>query len=339
MTLAGTRSAVRVGDDGRVRPDGPRLRGVKAGRCATDSLVALGDRGDRLLAGRRWSLAAVVAGGVLMALGVSSGGWAGSRPERSPSPAGAVVAPDDAYGELGLMSFNVCGGVCRRGEVTRTAQFVARMATRRGAGVVLLQELCYSQYREVRDLLARRGFSGRFAPQTHSMACANDDASHGTAFGVAVLVRGRISRSVVEHLPTTPGVEHRVLLGVTAWIAGRPTFVAGVHLSPSPRDGLQQQLRTVEQFVAPRAAGAAIVGGDFNTLPGNPALEPMFARFTELDVTGPGNPAMPTFAAKKIDYVFLSDGHFTPERATTVVTTMSDHRVYLGAAAVTPAVG
>jgi endonuclease/exonuclease/phosphatase family metal-dependent hydrolase len=233
------------------------------------------------------------------------------------------------------MSFNVCGGVCRHGEVATTARFVANMATRQGAGVVLLQELCYSQYRRVHDLLARHGFSGRFAAQTHSRACANDDARHGTSFGVAVLVRGRISRSVVDHLPTSPGVEHRVLLGVTASIAKRSTFVAGVHLSPSPRDGLRQQLRAVEQFVAPRAGGAAIVGGDFNTQPGDPALGPMFGRFTELDETRAGNPEkgeLPTFAAKKIDYVFLSRGQFAGPRASTVVTEMSDHRVYLGTA-------
>jgi endonuclease/exonuclease/phosphatase family metal-dependent hydrolase len=207
---------------------------------------------------------------------------------------------------------------------------------------VLLQELCYSQYRRVHALLARRGFSGRFAAQTHSPACANDDAEHGTGFGVAVLVRGRISRSVVDHLPTTPGAERRVLLGVTASIDGRSAFVAGVHLSPAPRDGRRQQLRAVEEFVRPRADGVAIVGGDFNTLPDDPGLRPMFARFTELDETGVGNAEkmdLPTYAAKKIDYVFLSAGHFAEPRASTVVTRMSDHRVYLGAAAVSRGAG
>jgi endonuclease/exonuclease/phosphatase (EEP) superfamily protein YafD len=86
----------------------------------------------------------------------------------------------------------------------------------------------------------------------------------------------------------------------------------------------------------------AIVGGDFNTLPDDPALRPMFARFTELDETGVGNAEkmdLPTYAAKKIDYVFLSDGHFAEPRASTVVTRMSDHRVYLGAAAVSRGAG
>jgi endonuclease/exonuclease/phosphatase family metal-dependent hydrolase len=292
--------------------------------------------------GRRWSLLTVVAGGVLLALGFSSGGWAGGLPQRPPGPGSAVGARGDAYGKWGFMSFNVCGGVCRHGEVTTTARFVAEVATRRGVGVVLLQELCYSQFRLVRQLLARRGFSGRFAAQTSSPACANDDARHGTGFGVAVLVRGRVTRSVVDHLPTSPGVEHRVMLGVSAMIAGRRTFVAGVHLSPSPRDGLRRQLRAVERFVAPRAGGPAIIGGDFNTLPGDPALEPMFARFTELDETRAGNPevtALPTYAAKKIDYVFLSQRQFMRPRASTVVTALSDHRVYVGSAAVAGGAG
>jgi endonuclease/exonuclease/phosphatase family metal-dependent hydrolase len=287
---------------------------------------AAGRTGVAAVNGRSASLLAVVVGGVLVTLGFSSGGWAGGVPPKPPAP------------RAGLISFNVCGGVCRHGEVATTARFIAAVATKRDVRVVLLQELCYSQFRRVRELLARRGFSGRFAAQTTSPACAHDDPRHGTAFGVAVLVRGRISRGFVHHLPTSPGVEHRVLLGVTATIAGRTTFVAGVHLSPSPRDGLRKQLRAVEHLVGPRARGPAIVGGDFNTLPADPALRPMFARFTELAAPPSRNPEtgeMPTYAAKKIDYVFVSRRQFTHPRASTLVTTLSDHRVYVGSAVVT----
>lgn len=309
----------------------------------------------------------------MLALGSTSAGWAGGLPERPPGPdpavgagagagagagsggevsagagAGAGVSAGadagagvsrGAYAELGLMSFNVCGGVCRRGEVATTARFIAGVATRRGAGVVLLQELCYSQYRRLRALLGREGFSGRFGAQTESPACANDDPTHARGFGVAVLVRGRILRSVLDPLPTSRGVEHRVLLGVTATIAGRPTFVAAVHLSPSARDGRREQLHAVERFVAPHAAGPAVIGGDFNTLPRDTALRPMFTRFTELAEAGRGNPEiaeMPTFATKKIDYIFLSRRQFTRPEASTVATALSDHRVFVGSARVTP---
>lgn len=274
----------------------------------------------------------------MLALGSASAGWAGGLPQRPPGPAPAVGAGGDAYAKLGLMSFNVCGGVCRRGEVATTARFIAGVATRRGAGVVLLQELCYSQYLRVRALLGRQGFRGRFGAQTDSPACADDDPVHGTGFGVAVLVRGRILRSVLDPLPTSRGVEHRVLLGVTATVAGRPTFVAAVHLSPSAREGRREQLRAVERFVAPHAATPAVIGGDFNTLPRDPALGPMFSRFTELAETPGGNPEMaelPTFATKKIDYIFLSRRQFSRPEAATVATSLSDHRVFVGSARLT----
>ena len=42
---------------------------------------------------------------------------------------------------------------------------------------------------------------------------------------------------------------HRALLGVTAVLAGRRTFVATVHLSPSPAAGLDTQLATVAHYL------------------------------------------------------------------------------------------
>jgi hypothetical protein len=146
---------------------------------------------------RRWSLLAVVTGGALLALGFSSVGWAGG-PQPQPASSSTTVAPAP---DTKLMSFNVCGGACRHGEVTTTARFVAEAVRHRDVQVVLLQELCYSQFRRVRALLAERGFSGRFEAQSQSPACASDDSRHGTGFGVAVLVRGHLTRSEAGHLP------------------------------------------------------------------------------------------------------------------------------------------
>src|SRR5215212_836516 len=103
--------------------------------------------------------------------------------------------------DVSVMAFNVCGGVCRRGEVSRTAAFTARTAVARKADVVLLQELCFSQFLRIRKLLAARGYSGRFAASTQSGACDDDDRQHGKGFGVAVLVHGRATSPVVRHLP------------------------------------------------------------------------------------------------------------------------------------------
>jgi endonuclease/exonuclease/phosphatase family metal-dependent hydrolase len=107
-----------------------------------------------------------------------------------------------------------------------------------------------------------------------------------------------------------------------------------------------RQLAAVTELVGRRADRPAIVGGDFNTIPGDPGLARMYSpsvggsgRFTELDETRNGNPEMggaATFAHRKIDYMFLSEGHFTHQRAETVSTRYSDHRIYLGRAQPVP---
>jgi endonuclease/exonuclease/phosphatase family metal-dependent hydrolase len=242
------------------------------------------------------------------------------------------------------MSFNVCGGVCRGGEVDRTAAFAAGTAVRRRASVVLLQEICYSQYVRIRTLLGRQGWTGRFAAGTSAGMCDDHDGQHGKGFGVAVLVRGRASGTVVKRLPVPDGTEGRVMLGTTATVGGRRTFVAVVHLSPSPRAGLAGQLRTVAGYLTPRADRPVIVGGDFNALPTYEGLSRFYApaaggtgRFTELDQHRSGaaeRSGAPTFdiAGRKIDYVFVSEGLFAEPRAISIGTTMSDHRVYIGTA-------
>jgi endonuclease/exonuclease/phosphatase family metal-dependent hydrolase len=245
---------------------------------------------------------------------------------------------------ISVMSFNVCGGVCHRGEVQRTAVYTARTAVARNASVVLLQELCYGQFVRVRSLLAAQGYSGTFAAASQSAGCAVGDPQHRTGFGVAVLVRGAVHARVVKPLPTPAGTEKRLLLGVTADVGGRSTFVAVVHLSPSPAAGLQRQLSALADYLNPKASRPLIVGGDFNSLPNNPGLGGFYSaaaggqgRFIETDemrtgVAARGGTATFDTAGRKIDYVFLADEWFGHPRAESLATTMSDHHIYLGTA-------
>ena len=246
-------------------------------------------------------------------------------------------------GEVSILTFNVCGGACRRGEVAGTAGFVARTARQRNASVVLLQELCFGQFARIRSLLP--GYSASFARTTSSAGCAVHDPLQ-SGFGVAVFVRGASTERVTQTLPTRQGAEKRVLLGVTAMVGGRPTSVAVVHLSPSRADGLDAQLAAVSRYAARRAGRPLIIGGDFNALPGNPGLGRLYSpaaggtgRLLEADelhagVLERGGAATFDTAGRKIDYIFLSQGWFSRPRATSSTTSMSDHHVYLGRAAV-----
>ena len=224
-----------------------------------------------------------------------------------------------------VMSFNACGGVCRRGEIRRTAAGIVGTAASHRASVILLQELCHAQFTAVRKSLP--GWSGRFAAQTTTKGCGRD-----RRFGVAVLTRGKLSGATVERLPTTAGSEARLLLGATAVIGGRRTFVAVVHLSPSADEGRQAQLAAVARHLRPRERSPMIVGGDFNSMPANPGLRSFYGSMTELDRT-----KAPTFDLhrRKIDYIFVSPGWFSGPRARSLPTTLSDHRVYLGTTHVT----
>jgi endonuclease/exonuclease/phosphatase (EEP) superfamily protein YafD len=244
-----------------------------------------------------------------------------ARPD-FPEPVAVPVARR-ASEEYRVMSFNVCGGACRAGEVHRTAAFAARTALRHRASAVLLQELCFGQYREIRSLLAGHGYTGRFATTTRSRAC-------GGAYGVAMLVRGRSAGTVIRRLPVRAGHEPRVLLGTHLRIAGRRTLVAVVHLSPSTQAGLAGQLRTVAGLLD----GPVIIGGDFNALPASPGLQPFYARCVEADPTR----RTPTFdlASRKIDYIFGSAALVSRAASRSLPTAMSDHRVYLGTLEVSP---
>jgi endonuclease/exonuclease/phosphatase family metal-dependent hydrolase len=245
------------------------------------------------------------------------------------------------------VSFNACGGVCRHGEVDRTAAHIADVALRRGADAVLLQELCYGQYVRVRALLATHGYTGRFVTSTKSRACAGDDRRQSLGFGVAALVRGPISGSMILPLPTSRGFERRALLGVSAMIGGRRTLVLAVHLSPSTAAGLDRQLALLSGYLDRHTGEPVIVGGDFNSLPDKSGLARLYSAavggtgdFIEADELRGRRPARggaPTFdvAGRKIDYVFLSDGFFSHPQATSLRTSLSDHRMYVATARIT----
>lgn len=264
---------------------------------------------------------------------------AGQAPSGGSAPSGGP-----APSAVSVMSFNVCGAVCHRGEVRRTAAYTAGAVVRRRTSIVLLQELCFSQFVRIRTLVARHGYTTSFAASSTSGACDDDDRHHGKGFGVATLVRGKAWNRVVEPLPTRAGYEKRVLLGLTTQAGGRPTFVANVHLSPSAEAGLDAQLGSVSRYLDRTRSLPTIVGGDFNALPDHPGMARFYTpraggtgRFVELDETTGGRPARSgeaTFdvGGRKLDYVFVSAAHFGAPSADSAGSPMSDHRVYRGTA-------
>jgi endonuclease/exonuclease/phosphatase family metal-dependent hydrolase len=230
-----------------------------------------------------------------------------------------------------VLTFNICGNVCRHGEVTDTAGFLAYRIRGLGASVAMLQEICYAQLLGVRTRLAKFGYSAAFAPASTGGRCDDHDRGHGKAFGVALLARGPMVGVVAHRLPSPYEMraEGRVVLGATVRIAGRTMFAATTHTAVRGLD-LPLQMGAIQRWLAPKAAnGPVLFGGDLNSLPGNPDLDGFYASFREADDR---DHPMPTFipAPRKIDYLFGSLGRFVPAGAARTRTPYSDHYLYLG---------
>jgi endonuclease/exonuclease/phosphatase family metal-dependent hydrolase len=230
------------------------------------------------------------------------------------------------------MTFNACGNVCRHGEVDRTASNIAYQVRARGVSIVMLQELCYSQFLGVRDRLARYGYQGVFATAVKGGHCADKDRAHGRAFGVALLARGRLSGKVAHRLIGTSPVrpEPRMVLGATVRLTGRTVFAVTTHTSPSGPN-LSAQLSAIDRWLTPLAASRPVVfGGDLNSQPASPDLDGFYDSFREAN--GGRTDVVPTFITvpRKIDYLFGSRDFLNRRGAGTACSGYSDHCMYLG---------
>jgi endonuclease/exonuclease/phosphatase family metal-dependent hydrolase len=250
-------------------------------------------------------------------------------PTGSPAQAAAKAASIKAA-SVKVMSFNICGNVCRQGEVAHTAGNIAYQIRAHGVAVALLQEVCYSQFLGVQKRLARYGYSAQFGRGGSGRHCDDADHTHGVGFGIAIVARGHLTAPTVTTLPSPYGVnqERRVLLTAQLRLPGRRLVVATAHTAPGGPN-LAAQLTFLQRKLAPVAAHHAVIfGGDLNALPDNSGLDGLYAMFAEANRTRV-NP-LPTFRTvpRKIDYLFAR--RLTPLGAAVATTGYSDHRMYFG---------
>ena len=261
--------------------------------------------------------------------------------------AGLVVAApaQAAPARIRVMTFNICGNVCRQGEVARTAKNVAYQVTARRVTVTFLQEVCYSQFLAIRTRLYDHGYRGVFTSGESGGRCNDYDRKHGKGFGNAILVRGDLVGRIVHGLPSPASIrpEGRALLGTSARIRGRAVYLVTTHTAPGGPN-LVAQLRAVRRYLEPIAHRMPVIlGGDLNSLPASNELDGFYSRrvpggqgvFREMDETT-RRPYCRCGSAtyqpvpRKIDYVFASQRHFRPRNAATFGTRYSDHRMYIG---------
>jgi endonuclease/exonuclease/phosphatase family metal-dependent hydrolase len=222
------------------------------------------------------------------------------------------------------LQFNLCGNACNNGGRDVVARLVDAVRDGRPT-VVTLNELCENQYRWLRDGLS--GYIGRFDPT--GPTCRN-----GFRYGNAVLAHTR-SLEVVGGwgLPNPAGDELRRLLCVRL---DTPLLVCVTHISNEAGNIAPQVAAVVDVLNGLPRDVPLVVGGDFNTDPASPALDPLYRPgLVEVDSVGQGRVVdqphhddilnEDTYGGHKYDYLFLSDGDWTSVTADVSEVGLSDH--------------
>jgi endonuclease/exonuclease/phosphatase family metal-dependent hydrolase len=231
------------------------------------------------------------------------------------------------------LTFNVCGNVCRNGEVAATAGNIAYRVRSLGASVVMLQELCFSQFLGIRDRLAPYGYHAMFATVSRGGRCDNDDRKHGDGFGVAILARGVLTDRYAHRMPSPDPsqTEGRVVLAADARLGGRHLYVVTTHTAHSGENRVAQ-IGALRRWLTSYASSRPVLfGGDLNLPPDSTDLDGFYDTFDEANRTRvqPLSTFIP-YPSRKIDYLFGSQGYLVPAGASRACGDYSDHCMYLG---------
>jgi endonuclease/exonuclease/phosphatase family metal-dependent hydrolase len=228
------------------------------------------------------------------------------------------------------LQFNLCGNACSGGALGVVSELVGWINQRRPFAVTL-NEVCENQYARLRaDLVA---YDGRF--DATGARCRN-----GARYGNAVLVRASVDLVGSWELPNPSRDEPRRLMCLSTRTA---LVVCVVHIS-NHAGNIAAQVNAVAGHVGPLAADrATLLGGDFNTNPADPRLDPMYGTcertgFLEVDASGCGSRPLldhaidgdvinqDTYRQHKYDYIFLSYGDWaSPEADAADANGFSDH--------------
>jgi endonuclease/exonuclease/phosphatase family metal-dependent hydrolase len=167
------------------------------------------------------------------------------------------------------LQLNLCGNACNRG-AQLVVSAVANFIVSHRPSAVTLNEVCENQYDALRDDLVI--YHGRFdatGPMCHN----------GYRYGNAVLVRtAGVSLVGSWPLPSPAGDEARRLMCLRAQLPGPATalLVCVTHIS-NVSANIAAQVGAVAGVVRGLAAtGALVLGGDFNTDPGDARMDPLY---------------------------------------------------------------
>jgi endonuclease/exonuclease/phosphatase family metal-dependent hydrolase len=238
------------------------------------------------------------------------------------------------------LQLNMCGNACNKGSLT-VVTAVERSIDSRQPFVVTLNETCENQFNRFKaDLVVYRAFFDPTGPTCHN----------GTRYGNIILVRATNTSLIGRWtLPNPADDETRGLMCVyTQLPQARPLAACVTHISDFPGN-IASQVRTVASVLSGlRGLDAVLIGGDFNTDPGDARMDPMYdpcygggagvfvesdsfgcaSRYTLNQHVGGDTLNQATLGNAKFDNVFLSRGDWSSASATVADAAggLSDHR-------------
>lgn len=226
----------------------------------------------------------------------------------------AVPARLSAPAELTLLTWNIRMGMGTAGRLD--LESVAEVLEAHPADLVLLQESgrgwAVAGSVDAHLWLARRlGRPAFFVPYS------TDLEGHSVLAGF---------RARAEALPLDePDRDPRGAARIAFESPAGPVTVFAVHLDWEPDGGAVRERQMRKILEAWRGAPRTILAGDFNAVPGDPAVRAALAAgFRDLDPSG--GPTFPSLApARRIDHV-LATADLEAASAAVIPTTASDHR-------------
>ncbi|MGW0031031.1 FG-GAP-like repeat-containing protein [Streptomyces sp. NPDC003314] len=216
---------------------------------------------------------------------------------------------------LRFLSYNICGNweKCSStgDEVTNRVRKVYEETVAWKTDVVLLQEVCRTQFTKLKEKLAPLGYTGSFTEtltpaRDSSQDLCKDDAAPNPVesdYGLAVFTKGTAVNPQVVDLATglESGTESWPALCVDAPLQGRTARSCSVHLYSDSTAVAKQQAENLATVANTWIAQGVpvVLGGDFNprygggqaNAPLSPVLDPFYShsggtgRFTEVDET------------------------------------------------------
>jgi endonuclease/exonuclease/phosphatase family metal-dependent hydrolase len=210
-----------------------------------------------------------------------------------------------------FVQFNICGHACGLGFTVADDVATAVKTHVPPPSAIMLEEVCRSQYGRVAALLP--AYTGHFET-TIAHRCQD-----GSDYGIALFLRAaRVSLVGGWELPNPAAGEARHVVCVRTREFGgvRPTVACVTHIDTTPANRGPQIAFVARTIGALTTANQVIVGGDFNVVPDDGRLDPMYAVSssagdnTYTNCGGHRHPCGPdpggTKPTNKIDYVFVS---------------------------------